>query len=51
MECYSAMKNKDIMIFLDKWVEFENIILSEVLWSPKDRHGMYSLFTDISHKI
>ena len=28
MEYYSAIKNNDFMKFLDKWMEFENIILS-----------------------
>jgi hypothetical protein len=26
-----------------KWMEFENIILSEVTQSQKDRYGVYSL--------
>jgi hypothetical protein len=43
MECYSSIKNKDIMNFEDKWIELENIILSEVTHSPKDMYGMYSL--------
>jgi hypothetical protein len=30
MEYYSAIKNKDIMNFVGKWMELENIILSEV---------------------
>jgi hypothetical protein len=30
MEFYSAIKNNDFMKFLGKWVELENIILSEV---------------------
>ena len=30
MECYSAIKNKDILSFASKWMEQENIILSEV---------------------
>jgi hypothetical protein len=29
IEYYSAIKNKDIMNFTEKWIEFENIILSE----------------------
>jgi hypothetical protein len=37
MEYYSAIKNKD------KWMELENIILSEVTQTQKDMHGMYSL--------
>ena len=30
MEDYSAIKNNDFMKFLGKWMELENIILSEV---------------------
>jgi hypothetical protein len=30
MEYYSAIKNRDIMKFAGKWIEFEDIILSEV---------------------
>ena len=30
MDCYSAIKNKDIMKFADKWMELGNTILSEV---------------------
>ena len=29
MEYYSAIKNNDFMKFLDKWMELENIILSD----------------------
>ena len=30
MEYYSAIKNEDILTFAGKWIELENIILSEV---------------------
>ena len=30
MKYYSAIKNNEFMKFLDKWMELENIILSEV---------------------
>jgi hypothetical protein len=43
MEYYSAIKNKDILIFAGKWMELKNIILSEVTQTQKDMHGMYSL--------
>jgi hypothetical protein len=33
------------MNFPDKWMELENIILSEAIQSPKDMHGMYSLIS------
>jgi len=31
VEYYSTIKNKEIMNFADKWVELENVILSEVI--------------------
>jgi hypothetical protein len=43
MEYYSAIKNNDFMKFTGKWMELENIILSEVTHSPRNIHGMYSL--------
>jgi hypothetical protein len=43
MAYYSAVKNNDFMTFLSKWVELENITLSEVTYLPKNTHGMYSL--------
>jgi hypothetical protein len=36
MEFYSATKKNEILSFAGKWMELENIILSEVrLWRPK----------------
>jgi hypothetical protein len=43
MKYYSAIKNEDIINFVGKWIELENIILSEVTQTQKDIHGMYSL--------
>jgi hypothetical protein len=45
MEYYSAIKNEDILSFADKWMDRENIILSEVTQAQKDMHGMYSLIS------
>jgi hypothetical protein len=45
MEYYSAIKNIDFMKFEGKWIELENIILSEVTQSQKNTHGMHSLIT------
>jgi hypothetical protein len=42
MEYYSAVKNKDIMTFAGKWMELENIILSDITQIQKDMHGVYS---------
>jgi hypothetical protein len=44
-EYYSAIKNNDFMKFLGKWMELENIILSEVTQSQKNTHGMHSLIS------
>ena len=33
------------MNFADKWVELENIILTEVTQTKKDMHGIYSLIS------
>ena len=43
MENYSAIRNNGFIQFLDKWMELDNIILSEVTQSQKNTHGMYSL--------
>jgi hypothetical protein len=43
MEYYLGIKNNDFMKFLGKWMELENIILSEITLSQKNTHGMYSL--------
>ena len=45
MKYYLAIKNESIMNFAGKWVELENIILSEVSQIQKDMHGMYSLIS------
>jgi hypothetical protein len=45
MEYYSAIKNNDFMKFLGKWMEFENIILSEVTQSQQNTNGMHSLIS------
>jgi hypothetical protein len=45
MEYFLAIKNKHIMKSVGKWIELENIILSEVIQTQKDMHGMYSLMS------
>jgi len=45
MEYCLAIKNKDFMKFIGKWIELENIILSEVTQSQKNTHGMHSLIS------
>jgi hypothetical protein len=43
MEYCSATKNNGFMKFLGKWMELENIIISEVTQSQKNTHSMHSL--------
>ena len=45
MEYYPAIKNNEFMKFLDKWVDLEGIILSEVTQSQKNSHDMHSLIS------
>ena len=40
-----SIKHNEFMKFLGKWIELENIILSEVTQSQKSTHGMYSLLS------
>jgi hypothetical protein len=43
MEYYSATKKNEILSFADKWMELENIILSEVSQAQKTKNRMCSL--------
>jgi hypothetical protein len=42
-EFYSAMKKNEILSFASKWMELENIILSEVSQAQKTKKHMFSL--------
>jgi hypothetical protein len=46
MEYYSAIKNNEFMKFLCKWVDLEDIILSEVTESQKNSLDMHSLLSE-----
>ena len=43
MEYYIDIKNNDFTKFLEKWMDLEDIILSEVTLSQKNTHDMHSL--------
>ena len=45
MEYYSAIKSEDIPSFAGKWMELENIILSEVTQTQSGMNGMYLLIS------
>jgi hypothetical protein len=43
MEFYSATKKNEILSFASKWMELENIILSEVTQAQKTKNLLFSL--------
>jgi hypothetical protein len=43
MEFYSAMKKNEILSFAGKWMELENIILSQVSQGQKTKKHLFSL--------
>jgi hypothetical protein len=43
MEFYPAMKKNEILSFASKWMELENIVLSEVSQAQKTNNHMFSL--------
>jgi hypothetical protein len=45
MVCYSVIKNNGFMKFLGKWMDLEDIILSEVTQSQKNTHDMHSVIS------
>jgi hypothetical protein len=46
MEFYSAMKKNEILSFASKWMELENIILSEVSQTQKTRNHCSPSYVD-----
>ena len=46
MEYYSEIKNNEFMKFLGKWMDLEDIILSEVTQSQKNLLDMHSLVSE-----
>ncbi|KAL6070011.1 hypothetical protein STEG23_001520, partial [Scotinomys teguina] len=42
MEYYAAEKNNDFMKFAGKWMELENVILSEIEMGPRQRKSTYN---------
>jgi hypothetical protein len=45
MEYYSAIRNNEFMKLFGKWMDLEDIILSEVTQSQKNTHDMHSLIS------
>ena len=47
MEYYSAVKKKKMLSFVTVWMDLENIMLSEISQSEKDKYHMISLIYGI----
>ena len=47
MEYYAAIKKNEIMPFAATWVDLENVILSEVSQTEKEKYHMTSLIYGI----
>jgi hypothetical protein len=43
MEFYSVMKKNEILSFANKWMELENIFLSDISQAQKTKNRMFSL--------
>ena len=43
MEYYAAIKKKEFLSFAATWMELENIMLSEISQSMKEKYHMMSL--------
>jgi hypothetical protein len=48
MEFYSAMKKNEILSLASKWMELENVILSEVSQAQKTKTRMFSFICRLS---
>ena len=47
MKFYSAVKKKKMLPFATAWMDMENIMLSEISQSEKDKYHMISLIYGI----
>ena len=45
MEYYSAIKKNKIVAFVGKWMELENIMISEIIQFQKHKGQMFSLIS------
>jgi hypothetical protein len=45
MEYYAVIKNNEFMKSLDKWMDLDDISLSEVTQSQKNTHDIHSLIS------
>ena len=47
IECYLAIKRKEILPFVTAWMDLENIMLNEISQSEKDKYHMISVICRI----
>ena len=47
MEYYSALKRKEILTHATTWMDLEDVMLSEISQTEKDKYGMISLICGI----
>ena len=47
IECYSTIKEKDIVLFAATWMDPEIVIISEVSQTEKEKHHMILLICEI----
>jgi hypothetical protein len=50
MQFYTVMKKNEMLSFASKWMELENIILSEVSQAQKTKNHMFSLICGLQIK-
>ena len=46
-EYYAAVKKRELLPFAASWIDFENIMPSEISQSEKDNYHMISLIREI----
>ena len=51
MEYYSAIKKKKILPLVTAWMDLENIALSEMSQSEKDKYHVISLMWNLMNKL
>ena len=44
IEYYSGIKNSEILPFVAMWMNLENIVLSEISHTEKDKYSIYHLY-------
>ena len=51
IDFYSAIKKDKILSFAARWMDLENIMLSEISQSEKDKYHMISLMWNLMNKL